>query len=476
MKELHKIIAIDEDAVLANMNFNPAYLDPEDKELFNKSVKTLLPFGITHGNPIIFEYKDALPIIISKLSEFQTEKQTDVLNKEQLEEFTQGLKKLPQLNLIFNYPDDLKIVVNNLVYGSNSAKAIAKNPICVIDLFVENLELYYDTNNVFPIGSSYINAWCKSNHVIGVEEEIFANPTCSYADIYSLFNLKNISTPAQKEKMQARMQRDFGGISNYLTNVVRPEYAEFLTKANSREVMEFINQSHECKYLFNKSSGIYEGWSVGQHTQSVLEFMDSHYSQNIPETLKPFMKVAMLAHDFGKGYAKENHMHQKDGTLEKVDILYDALEIPDNFRGLINWIITDSQDFTSAIALNSNKTTKFIGLKKSGSTAFENAFGKTPTSSELNALINMCTVLQTCDSGSYTRYASVAVGDENIGGMNDDFTANFSFNKRGDARLTELENFISSAQNDLNESEDESIEKPTENQQPTAEDLFSFNF
>ncbi len=476
ISEVHKIVATDEDAVLANMNFNPAYLDPEDKELFNKSVETLLPFGITHGNPIIFEYKDALPIIMSKLSEFQAEKQIDVLNKEQLEEFTKGLKKIPQLNLIFNYPDDLKIVVNNLVYGSNSAKAIAKNPISAIDLFVENLELYYDTNNVFPIGSPYIFAWCKSNHIIGVEEEIFANPTCSYTDIYSLFNLKNIATPKQLDKMQAKKQRDFGGISAFLTNVVSPEYSEFLTKANSREVMDFINQAFPCKLLFDKSSGIVEGWSVGQHTQSVLEFMDGHYSQNIPDSIKPFMKIAILAHDFGKGYAKQKYMSQKRGTLEKVPVLYDTLEIPENYRGLINWIITDSQEFTSNIALNKgSKMENYQELKTSGSNAFENAFGKTPTSSELNALINVCCTLQTCDSGSYTRYASVANGNENIGGMNDHFTTSFSFNNRGDARLTDLEDFISSPQNDLLEQEEQS-ESATENQEPTIEDVFNFNF
>lgn len=477
LSEVHKIVALDDDAVLANMNFNPEYLDPEDKELFNKSVETLLPFGITHGNPIIFEFKDTLPIIMSKLSEFQAEKQIDVLNKEQLEEFTKGLKKIPQLNLIFNYPDDLKIVVNSLVYGSNSAKAIAKNPISAIDLFVENLELYYDTNNVFPIGSPYIFAWCKSNHIIGVEEEIFAHPTCSYTDIYSLFNLKNIATPKQLEKMQAKKQRDFGGISTYLTNVVCPEYSEFLTKSNSREVLDFIKQSLPCKIMLDKSSGIIEGWSVGQHTQSVIEFMDNYYSNDIPKNMLPFMKVAILAHDFGKGYAKEKYMSQKRGTLEKVPALYDALEIPENFRDLINWIIIDSQEFTTNIALNKgNKTTNFIALKNGGSNAFEKAFGKAPTLSELNGLINACAVLQTCDSGSYTRFASVAKGNENIGGMNDHFTASFSFNNRGDARLTNLEEFINSSKNDLVEPEDAPAENPTENSEPTIEALFNFSF
>ena len=470
LSEVHKIVAIDEDAVLVNMNFNPAYLDPEDKELFNKSVATLLPFGITHGNPIIFEYKDALPIIMSKLSEFQAEKQIDVLNKEQLAEFTQGLKKIPQLNLIFDYPDDLKFVVNSLVYANNSIHAIAKDPVATIDLFIENLELYCDNNNPFRIGSPYIFAWCKSNHIIGVEESIFAHPVCAYETIYSLFNLKNIATPKQLENMQAKKQRDFGGISAYLTNVVRPEYSEFLAKANSREVMDFINQAFPCKLLFDKSSGIVEGWSVGQHTQSVLEFMDEHYSQNIPDSLKPFMKIAILAHDFGKGYAKEKYISQKRGTLEKVPVLYDALEIPENYRGLINWIITNSQEFTTNIALNQgNKSSNYNNLKESGATAFENAFGKTPTQNELYALINVCCTLQTCDSGSYTRYASVAEGNENIGGMNDHFTASFSFNNRGDARMPELEDFIT------HEQKQDSTQTPTD-QEPTIEDLFSFNF
>ena len=189
------------------------------------------------------------------------------------------------------------------------------------------------------------------------------------------------------------------------------------------------------------------------------------------------MKIAILAHDFGKGYAKEKYINQKRGTLEKVPVLYNALEIPENFRDLINWIIIDSQEFTTNIALNKgNKTTNFIALKNGGSKAFENAFGKTPTQNELYALINVCCTLQTCDSGSYTRYASVAEGDQNIGGMNDYFTESFSFNNRGDARLTDLEEFINSSENDLVEPEDAPAENPTANSEPTIEALFNFTF
>jgi hypothetical protein len=78
-------------------------------------------------------------------------------------------------------------------------------------------------------------------------------------------------------------------------------------------------------------------------------------------------------------------------------------------------------------------------LEDSCRNAFHKAFGRMATDKEIKGLKKICTILQSCDSGAYTRYANVNEGNIHVSGANDRFTESFIINKRGNPRIKVFE-------------------------------------
>ena len=78
-------------------------------------------------------------------------------------------------------------------------------------------------------------------------------------------------------------------------------------------------------------------------------------------------------------------------------------------------------------------------LKMTCRNAFVSAFNKEPNDREITGLMKVCTILQSCDSGAYTRYAKVRDGDKMVSGANDNFTSSFTINQRGVPRIKVFE-------------------------------------
>ena len=54
--------------------------------------------------------------------------------------------------------------------------------------------------------------------------------------------------------------------------------------------MQEIKKDPKCKELFDLDAGIWEKWTVGQHTESVIDFFDRYFADSVPKEIIPFIK------------------------------------------------------------------------------------------------------------------------------------------------------------------------------------------
>ena len=60
------------------------------------------------------------------------------------------------------------------------------------------------------------------------------------------------------------------------------------------------NGDRQYSELFGYGIGVWEGFTLGEHTQTALQIFDDNYADTLPEKILPIMKMSILTHDFGK--------------------------------------------------------------------------------------------------------------------------------------------------------------------------------
>ena len=159
----------------------------------------------------------------------------------------------------------------------------------------------------------------------------------------------------------------------------------------------------------------------------------------------PVIKIAILSHDIGKGYATDASSmwygkHKQANQMVAHD-LYKELEIDAKYIKLLDFIFTEGQDFTSQYYFGKgdnaqNKEEIDVKMKEVCENILRQTFKSDVTDYEICSLQKLCITLQQCDSGAYTRFATINGGQNGfyLGGS-DRFTKSFTIGKDGNPRL-----------------------------------------
>jgi len=433
--EVHKIESIDSDAVVFNISFNPANLSGKDRYDFNQAMEVLSQLSVTNAKPIKFEYRDVLARLYTLRSRYQDK--YSYVSKDAFERIIQELKKDNDVKQVFNRSESkLREFVLDYIQSYNTRIALKRDPAYVLRHYKSGLKVLQVNGSEYPISSEYIAAWCTHNHIVGTKDRINSATIDKEIDACHLFDTKKIMSQKQRGEQLYKFLNTYGQLSSDLNKGLDDNTRAFLISATSQEIMDCICQDPKLKALFDKDGGIWEKWTVGQHTQSVIDFFDRYYQDEIPDSLKPCLKISMIAHDLGKGIAVENSISQQEANLQVSSILYNALGISAELRQMINFIINDSQMYTTAVLKGSGTKS---GITTACYQAYKRIFRKEPTQNEVEGLKNLCVMLQQCDSGAYTRYSAVKSGTGKIkyyiGGGNDNFTNSFVLDEQGKPRL-----------------------------------------
>ena len=441
--EVHKIVSDDNNAIIFDSKFQSSELKGEDLDKYNNAMQVLSQFSITKGNPIAFKYRDAWDILIKEIMEQC--KRTPVSDTEK-NKIIANLKRNETIADIFNRNStELSNFVHDVIGAINSRTVLDYDAVGLLRLYQEGQEklTFANDNEQYSLNSAYISAWCGANHIVGVEQKVRSATLGKVIDICHLFDLKKIMSEKQHGEMLAQVSERYGRLASSLKRVISDkDTKQLLVNADSKELMEYVQKDQKCNQLFNKSAGIWEGWTVGQHTGAVIDFFDRYFKDKVPQELIPFIKLVLLTHDIGKGVAAEKGLNQDDANVEQSSAIFDYFNINGKFQKLIKFIISDSQIYTTAI-LKGNKKVQINGksFKEACKSAFMKSMFRLPSDKEVTALMNVCVILQHCDSGAYTHYASIREDGKFVAGGNQRFTDSFKFDETNTPRLANFEDF-----------------------------------
>ena len=445
--ELYKIVnQNDDDIIIDLIALSKKPLSSEQQKTFSKAMLILAKPAITELTPIKFEYQAAMDYVLKELLQHHSplHPETIFYSEQDIKDTIQNLMYNPDIKTIFaGNSKELSQFVHNIAESLNTKYCIISydNFKNIIQLYIANKNFVttQDPNKNIFFNHEFFGAWCAANHIIGTKDYVDSATIDKSITAYHFFDKKKIMTAEQKKLLEAKQQERYGAITASLTGLMDQDKLDFFQNANAGEVMGYMKRDQDCVELYDKNSGNWEGWNIGQHTQATINFFDEYYKEDVPTELRPFIKTCLLAHDIGKGHATEQNRPQTEMNLKYASKVYDYLQIPNQYRNLIDFIIGKSQSFTTDMLKNNGDTyTTKKRLYNACNEAFVQAFQREPLRIEVAALSNICSVIQECDSGSYTRYAKVFNGKHTITGGNDRFTQSFELNDRNNPHIKVL--------------------------------------
>lgn len=461
--EIHKIVSINEDEVIFDLNFKISSVSEKDMPRLARALRVLTNFSVSKLLPINFAHKDVFFDVIFPVLKKQSQswlafkEETEVATqvKTRFEEVKSKLRsegnfdKLRKLDI-----DDITLenLVKDYISARNTRFLLRVIPFDVLFTVLDRKSIKYN-DEYYSLSESYISAWIANNHIAGFKFSVTSVTVGKVIDICHLVNVQRVVAERDLGEHYQNLIQFEQVATKRFSDMMPARINDFFASASGRELVDFISKKDaKCKKLYKKGAGIWEGWTVGQHTASVIDFFDSYYSNSLPDNMQSIMKLILLSHDIGKGMAREKHLPQQEENQKNVDILLKRLHINDGIRKIVKFVIGEGQNLTSTILIKESEDEKDRLISQGRLTeknrydrekklikqmnercaeVLKDAFGVSPKKEEVDVLRNLCLILQFSDSGAYTYYAKIKESQGYVTGGNVRFTKSFEqTNKR----------------------------------------------
>ncbi len=323
---------------------------------------------------------------------------------------------------------NVRMLLGNMPHMSNMIIAAYVNGDTSINLRFEG----HNTDTRVPIDREYIGNWLKNMDAVGARVPVHSATLGRDLDNYLLFELSDVDTEQRIEQERTTMQHRMGRIALRVARKMNPENAsvfgfmrrkrpEAASGGELGSVMELLNSDMYAKphdiveaakktpgydRIFESSAGVWEGFTVQQHTETALQVFEDNYADKMPAKMLPLMRLALLTHDIGKGVAVRDGRkpEQKKYNVAYARHFLEQNNVDEDTRELITSMIGEGMDETTKWAIK--------GEEGSGQSFYDycqrtvgNYLGQKPSQDEVYGFAQMMLTLQTCDSASYTDMA-----------------------------------------------------------------------
>ena len=400
--EVYKIISSDEEAVIINRNFSFSSLTNEQKLEIQEALNVMRNFGVSELVPYPFEERKNHKVIVDTVRSYMTHTNKTLLKEKDIKNVCDKLKeKDPNISSNFVYEVVCAMNTKNILKVSGNIKDVS-----VLFLDSGSAGHKFMTNDGYPLSEAYYSAWLKNNHVVGLYRQVnSATLDWKRIDAFALFDLDKVNTQKAVGEKYQKLLDNYDEIAKLVDSFdLHKNMCAFLEKSTAEETMAKFRSKKNLDELFKADSGVWEGFTVGEHTETTLRIFENTYEEDVPKKLIPFVKLALVSHDMGKGMVeKEPNLNQKERNAKYAKILYDELKIPQEVQEMLQFAIGDSQRFTTDYFVRKNVKAidELFNLTEQ---MLESALKRKPTEKEVDGFVNVCKIIQTCDSGAYTRY------------------------------------------------------------------------
>jgi hypothetical protein len=407
--QIHEIDTIDPHAVLINYEFDYTKLAGADAKVFQDALHALRVTNIAAGSPPAFEDRY---VYRPTYDEIKT-----------LDVGTSGFLELPAVERLCETESLDKGLSVDIAGALNAQELLQKAPYVATELFAQDRNFFkgdmvesvpnYSMNHPFNTGNCLFNTktvahWLEQNHVVGKSYELNQGLRNNL-----LFDLSRVDTKKRVGAKQAQVSKNFSGLGEIFRGLVgNGELQKDLQTNLSRDPRSMVEWARKVEGFgetFDADAGNWEGFTLGQHTETVLRVFEHTYEGRVPEYFQPFMNLMLLVHDIGKGESVKagNKRAQTQYNEKFAQDFMTRLNLDERLKSIIVGLIGKGSDFATDafIRKGENSVDQLRGycenLLKTNlqGTQFQ------ITDNEVQGLMKICEVVQTCDSAAYTDMA-----------------------------------------------------------------------
>lgn len=389
---------------------------------------------------IKFEDRDLFLDALNQVRRFEANHKFDcVINK------TEEIYSMQDLQDFEKYCAERKIAQNVYNYAleyikmNNTRILFPYNAVRLCQGYLQNtnfviMDLGAKQNVKVPFSPNTIAKMLSDNNVIAFRQSVDSATIDKIIDILSIFDLEKINTQKEIANRMVRLEKYYSPIMNVLSGLSQKLENKSLGGADVEAVVKAFKKhtSPEIAKSLNQSAHVWEGFSVLEHTETVMNVYQNSYSLNNtvnPEML-PLMNSIILLHDLGKGdaYIKEN---QEKCIRDKTKLACSQLGLSQKEYNLLSSITLNLTKYTADYYVNKNAQA-LINLRVATESVLKDYLDRKPTMSEVLGLEGICRMLQTCDSAAFTKYAKTKDYKRNITYQNGNDRFTSGMEKMGD--------------------------------------------
>jgi hypothetical protein len=331
--ELYKIASDDIEARVLNLSFNYASLTSEEQQRYRDAMRGLR-ISLSDGSPLDFKYRGhnqhMRDVLVQEAAAQGRETvigETDVQN---VLARSRGVDEASLRRLAGSY-NALQLTASSLGFLGGRLISHAQ------DLITSEVTNPHDPNETWkiPVNLEWTAQFFRQAHIVGVKHRVNSATLGRTIDVVSIFDLEKVNDPDYYEwyrysvgnmladfvdlRMVPERQTDRPGI---VRELVENPYAK------PERLVELAAEVPGFQRLFELDTGVWEGFTLGQHTETALRNFDENYADKLPVSLLAPMRLAILVHDLGKPVARQRAGDQKQYNAAYASSFMQALNIP----------------------------------------------------------------------------------------------------------------------------------------------------
>jgi len=402
--EVHAIVSVDPDAAVLDFGFDSAKLGDEDKVRYKKALKDLL-IPMTEGSPVGFAHKDEVPQFAEAVNRLRksfitTEDAATIAAESNID----------------------KATAEQLAGAYNSMQIAAINPVYLVSQLIKNKHnIVTDAikvdgeNQEIPLNLEYVERYLRLAHIVGVKQSVSSATLGRTITSVSIIDLERTKTAETHETERRTTWQKLGGAAGALSKLLpvegmpRDQLHALLTDTHAKpeKLVSAARLIEGYDDIFAADAGNWEGFTLAEHTETVLRNFDENFADKIPVEFLAPMRLAILSHDVGKPIATakgEKHLQKKYNVLQADDFLTKA-GVGERLKGILLAVIGEGADLAYKIDIRGAGKVAEAELESLARDTLSKFGTGDDVDGQIAGFVEMCKMLQISDGGAYTSMA-----------------------------------------------------------------------
>jgi hypothetical protein len=434
--EVHEIVTADTDATVIDLSFDETKLDTDARAKYQKALDVLV-LPVTAGSPVNFNDRNK---VLPFMNAIRQAKKTGYITSSEVPELAADAKIDERAAL-------------QLASSLNTRRIAQIKPSYLVsellnhstDIFTANLEIDKEKQDL-PINLEYVQRYLHQTHIVGVKQSISSMTLGRDTSSVSFFDLEKTTTSKGLEAERKDTWQRLGAMATALSqsNVgeVQPKQAllHLLSDVHAKpeKLVATAKEVEGYDAIFEGDAGNWEGYTLAEHTETVLRNFDESFAEKLPVELLAPMRLAILSHDLGKPEAaEEGEKHkQMEYNLKQADDFLGKLGVENKLKDLLLAVIGEGEELAFQIEINGAGEPAKAAMKRLATKTLKQFYdSETVTDEQITGFSEMCKMLQVCDGGAYTSMAITNRGRgkghyRNAASFNSNFVQPLDFGKR----------------------------------------------